>query len=195
MSDATAAAGEDRCAQRLALLRELAEIGMGLARGLGQRAQDEPGGADLGLAYAQIARAVRQTLALEARFEDEAKSEHLRQASARGAAAKREARRLVQRAIDTDPGDRNPYVLGAHLNERLRDEDDADFADRPLVEIVARICADLGVAFDPELWDDLPDPAAEAGMADAREVEAAEPPPARLGIEPWRRAPPFAASG
>ena len=196
MDDATAPAGEDRSAQRLALLRELADIGMGLARAVGERAAAEPGGPDLGLSYAQIARAVRQTLALEARLESEAQSEHLRQAGARGAAVKREARRLVQRAIDADPSERNPYVLGAHLNERLRDADDTDFADRPLAEIVARICADLGVAFDPALWEDAPTLAPEVGLAAMRQAPSADPTPFRLaGREALRPAPPFAASG
>jgi hypothetical protein len=62
--------------QRLRMLRELAEIGMRLARGVEQQAQDadaadRPSGGDLGLVFSRIARAVRQTLALEAKLEGE----------------------------------------------------------------------------------------------------------------------------
>jgi hypothetical protein len=41
------------------------------------------------------------------------------------------------------------------LDERLGDGDEeADFADRPIGELVARICRDLGVTPDRSLWQD-----------------------------------------
>ncbi len=75
----------ERTARHLAMLRELAEIGMALARALGQQAlaalappaaeTPEPAPAptppsriDPGLAFARIARVVRQIIALEARI-------------------------------------------------------------------------------------------------------------------------------
>ncbi|HEX4261970.1 MAG TPA: hypothetical protein VHY76_12810, partial [Acetobacteraceae bacterium] len=75
----------ERTARHLAMLRELAGIGMALARALGEQAlaalappapeTPEPAPApappsrtDPGLAFARVTRAVRQTIALEARI-------------------------------------------------------------------------------------------------------------------------------
>ena len=77
---------EDSAAARLAVLRELVEIGMVLARAMRVQAEavieagaattDAVSGvADLGLSFARISRAVRLTLALEARMEAEGTEE------------------------------------------------------------------------------------------------------------------------
>ena len=53
------------------------------------------------------------------------------------------------------------------LTERLEsDYDETDFADRPIGELVARICRDLGVTPDWSLWQD------EAWAIEAREASA-----------------------
>lgn len=81
-AEASACAAEARTGRCLAMLQELAEIGMQMARAVRDEAlrgagadEDAPtspppspfGGADLGLVYSRIARVVRQTLALETR--------------------------------------------------------------------------------------------------------------------------------
>jgi hypothetical protein len=160
-----------RAAQRLEMLRELAGIGMRLARGVERQAKEADAGegrpaGDLGLVFARIARAVRQTLALEARLEGEL------EARAREAAAIRErrlaeaarapverrarlVRRAVARAIEADAEEGEVEQLFDDLDERLADrEDDDDFLDRPVSELVARICKDLGVTPDWSLWED-----------------------------------------
>ena len=59
------------------------------------------------------------------------------------------------------------------LSERVEDADATDFADRPLGEIVAAICRDLGVAVDWTLWED---PALGRGSAWPRRGPNAPPP-------------------
>ncbi len=170
-----------RAAERLAMLRELAQIGMGLARDVARRAQ-APGAAagDLGLAYGRIARAVRQTLALETRLEDGIEVRRREDRAAHELQAARLARRtlerrtkLVRRAVgqaieaEAEDADRVEYLID-RLDERLDDrQDDEDFLDRPLGELVARICKDLGVTVDLNLWED----------EDWARPEAAAPPP------------------
>jgi hypothetical protein len=136
--------------RRLALLQELAEIGMSLVRGLAA----EPVSPEVALTFARISRAVRQTVALEARLEQEAAG--IRRAQ--GAQRKHQAQRHVERILVAEASEADADDLLADLYERLADEDDCDFADKPLGEIVARICADLGVTFDPEVWQDEPPP-------------------------------------
>ena len=169
------------------VLRELAELGMGLARTVqaqaidqasGASAQDEGAlpawarGADLGLTFARIARAVRQTVALEAKLyrdrqagHDKARAERAVETRLRGIRRKAKVIEIVERVVERES---DAERLLDDLDERLQDEDDADFADRPLGELVARICRDLGVTPDWSLWAD------EAWASEA----AAEPPPA-----------------
>jgi hypothetical protein len=188
-----AAVGE-RGERRLAMLGELAEIGMGLARDLGRRvaeraaggdADGAPEAAEAALAYARIARAVRLTLALEAKFEADLKAldaegraaaaaaraeadDRRATASLRGLARKYEALDGLCEAIDEQVGEgagaeREAEALKERLVERLNEFRDIEFADAPLAELVAGICRDLGVAFDPELWAEDDD---EAGWRD-----------------------------
>ena len=155
-----------RAEQRLALLRELADIGMGLARGVAAEAAETGDGrigdADLALTFARVSRAVRQTLALEVRFEQEALTLRTRVLGATGARVKRQAARGVSDAIEADfSSDFEADRQLADLHERLADEDDCDFVGKPLAQIVERLCREIGVRFDPDLWE---------------EAEAADPP-------------------
>jgi hypothetical protein len=160
---------EARTQRQLAMLQELAEIGMRLARGLESEAfapAEEPrppsrfGGGDLGLIFSRIARAVRQTLALEARLAGEietARVEHVRAATD---ARRRQVRGYVVEAIEADAVEHGKtgldveWLLG-DLDERLDDGDyDAALEAAPIGDLVARICADLGVTPDWSLWED-----------------------------------------
>ncbi len=187
-----------RTARQLGMLAELAEIGMDLARALHRQViaaepdsvQPDASGAmrvgDAGLVFARIARAVRQTAALEARLDAEADGlSRRRQAedsarreneAARAAAAGRdraerrrgEVRRVVERLIEAERGLRDADNMLCDLEERLDDHDDAEFGDAPIGEMVARICAGLRLSPDWSRW------AAAPWAADAASVVAAE---------------------
>jgi hypothetical protein len=126
---------------------------------------------ELSLAFARVSRAVRLTVALEERVE---------QGAAAPARAAAEAVERAQRAVEAEAGRRRAAVaslaqdltesveglieeaafgdeaagdrLYEDLCERVDRLDDAALEDRPMVELIARICADLGLEPDWELW-------------------------------------------
>ncbi|MDR3474283.1 MAG: hypothetical protein P4M09_21750 [Devosia sp.] len=183
----TADPDAERAVRHLRGLAELGEIGLELARALRRRVVEAveaapvaaPIGAgtgfggDVGLAFSRIARAVRQTFALEARM---AQDERARAEDGRFEAQRRRSlieslrpptrketiRDAVEMAIEADRDEGgNLYIeerrieaLLADLDERLDEADEADLMERPIGEVVTRICADLGVAYDPDLWAD-----------------------------------------
>ena len=150
---------------QMAMLTELAEIGMEIARAAGRLAVAAPegegrsGGAtahdrcDPGLTFARAARAVRTTIALQARLSKDLEALDKAEASDRTNreyARKNRIHRLVKDAIAAEPdADECEFKqLSWAAWERLTDDDDGDFADRPIAEAVARICADLGLPSD-----------------------------------------------
>jgi len=175
---------------RLALLQELAEIGMELARDLRDQVKIEPR-PDAGLVYARIARAVRQTLALQARLEAEAKAETVRAVRAQAAGKKAQVSHILTNLIEDDDEDSDAETVArlTSLYEHLADKDDCDFADLTVPEIVAQICQTLGVPFDPDRWPiDGPEPGPEAPRT------ARDHPPAPPGDRPATLHAPAAAS-
>ena len=175
----------DPTGRQMLMLQELAELGMDLARTVRARAVEQgpslEAGPDLGLMFSRIARAVRQTLALEAKLyqdrqarHDKARAERAVETRLRGIRRKAKAVEIVERVVEREPDAER--LLDA-LDERLEDEDDTDFADRPLGELVARICRDLGVAPDWDLWADE-DWAIEARGEPPAPPDAARPPAA-----------------
>ena len=167
---------EARASRQMQMLQELAEIGMRLARAVGhQVAKCAPEGADdagadvaadLALVFSRISRAVRQTIALEARLdrqlhearraEDAVLAEHAR-AATRTLARRRKhtVREAVQQAVEAEACGPELEALLADLDERLEDsDDDLDFAELPIGALVARICRQLGVVHDPDLWQE-----------------------------------------
>jgi hypothetical protein len=179
---------DTRTHQRLAILRELAEIGMRLARGVERQAEDpEAAPGDVGLVFSRIARAVRQTLALEARFEaelqtrllmeqGEAEDRRVREAYAPISQRSDVVRRAVGQAIEADAEDEDQEEqLFEALDERLDEhEDENDYLDRPIGELVAQICKDLGVRADLSLWEDEDWAIEEAAERAPEAVEAPE---------------------
>ena len=176
-------AAEVRQARQLGLLQELAEIGMQMARAVRDEAvapapppADAPGepappsrftGKDLGLQYSRIAKAVRQTLALETRIAEGLQigraEEQRRQANVRQLELQHrqeDVREYVAEAVAADAERRGSSEqeverLLADLDERLEDgEFDDRLADAPFPELIERICADLGVIVDWRLWKD-----------------------------------------
>ncbi|MDB5496265.1 MAG: hypothetical protein JWP28_296 [Phenylobacterium sp.] len=153
---------DERAERHLTTLQELAEIGMDLARDVRAKALDpapaEPACADFGLMFSRIARAVRQTLALEARLAEDrdardrrTQAEHARR---RGLQRKAVVRQVVEQAIGAEADGTDREDLLGDLHERFEYEDELRFADRPISEHVARICRDLGVTPDWSLWAD-----------------------------------------
>ena len=134
--------------RELAMLTRLAEIGMEIAEAAGRQAcggaddpqatSDGPFRTDPALAYARVARAVRMTLALQARLAkdladlDRADSQAR---AARAAARRSRLHRLVEQAIEAEEAGHADWDedeierLSADAWERLTDaEDEADFA-------------------------------------------------------------------
>jgi len=203
---------EGRVEQRLAMLQELAELGMAAASAAKQRiveqaerergAAPDPTGArdqiakSFQLDFARAAQAVRQTLALQEKIEQdqrirtdrqEAEAAARRAEAAQRRAAERQAnieRRKARiheelgRKIGAKFAPLPAQTLMFNLNARLRPERlDWDFGDAPLRDIFLRICRNLGV---PEEWsrqwgDDEPDPADAASGAAATPNLAAGP--------------------
>ena len=185
---------EDRAARQMAMLRELSELGMDLARALGAQAlaemnptdEDTPKvtTADPVLMFTRVARAVRQTVALEMRIgradaEDQAEDDRALDRY------ERISRRVLVREIAADAitmyaQDGRRERLLRELDDRLETErpDDACYAFLPINVLVTRICRDLGVQPNWALWATrgvLSDDDEESGMW--RPAPAAEPPP------------------
>jgi len=172
---AEAAAAVERGERRLRLLAELTEIGMSLARSLGELAQARiekekngeaaPGRSeDAAAAFDKMAQTVRRTAALEARFDEAVKARR------EGLIADRAERRATRTAghktaVDdaiiaglndawaADCPDAEYHDLSDRLMEDAREYlGDADemrgYLDRPVGETVSRLCAALGL--DPE---------------------------------------------
>ncbi len=155
------------------VLREMAELDLELMRALthqaAARAQAGEAVGDAGLAVSRVSRSLRLTLALEERFAKARRAEiaaveaeraaeeqsALATERLRGVVRKDEVMEIVEQAIgDEAEGDRAEALL-TELVERLeRPEDEADFTDRPIGELAARICAELGLSPDWSLWKD-----------------------------------------
>jgi hypothetical protein len=203
-----------RTQRQLAMLQELAEIGMQIARAVRAEAlarveaaaEDAPvrpspfGRGDLGLIFSRIAKAVRQTLALETRIAEGIETARVERARAhvervRSAFQERqdEVRDYVAEAIEAEAAEkgtpeREIERLLDDLDERLEDGDyDEVLPNLPIGDLVERICADLGVTPDWSLWEgqdwaiayekSLPPFGGNIGADRWRHLEAVDPPP------------------
>ena len=146
---------------RMAMLTRLAEIGMEIAEAAGRRAAalaggGETGPTDPGLTFSRVARAVRLTIALQSRLAQDLAALGETRGRARAKAAAHRRNRVqaeVERAIEAEYADADADVcneLSRVLWERLNDTDETDILDRPMDELVALICRDLGLS--PQAW-------------------------------------------
>ena len=152
-----------RAERRLRLLEELSEIGMELARALkpGAEADKTAGEApakDPAAVFAPLSRAIRLTLALEARTDQELRDlkagvsrapQH-----ARAQAREDQVRDLVLKVAERECEDISAFEgIEEALQERLDlDEAYVDCSLRPLRQTVERLCKDLGLEPDWSRW-------------------------------------------
>jgi hypothetical protein len=202
---------------KLGMLREIAEMGMEMARDVRDQAVAEPAPDQpakpsrdpdtLARAFARLTRAVRMTIALHTRLEEDHRRQSAENAAERErrAAAARDKHRAYQQAkvkrvidatLDDAAGD-DEDEAGEDSDERERLEDEwrerlLDFDDyalggqRSVGEIIARICRDLGVTPDWARWID----------ADwARDEMASKPPGSPYAVWPPIRPARKSASG
>jgi hypothetical protein len=150
-------------AQRLALLGELAEIGVDMTRAIRRHlvasedaqvyaAKDDPtcrlfppcDFAEASVAYNRIARGVRMTLALQARLETAPRARTPALAADPNATAA--IGRIVAAAAAIRSRSEDDLEPSEEARERLFDHDDA--LNRPLDQLIAQICRDLGLTPD-----------------------------------------------
>jgi hypothetical protein len=132
------------------VLHGLIDAGADLAKAIQQRAcaSDEPIGPDVAVAFDRVARAVRRCVWL---------AQHLAEAPAmpKRQMARRHIIRVVEDRIQSDTTADEAEALNRELRERLDAPDlDDEIDHRPVDEIIAEICRDLGLGTIPgmRLW-------------------------------------------
>ena len=150
---------DPRAAWRAEVLKELVEAGMDMVRDM-RAVASEPDGPDLSLRFGRVAKAVRMTLALDARLCEE--SQIATEAKAKVRRAERHAR-LENRKVDVYNGmarclERDIWDETETRNGRDRDEieyeydhldlTDDQYLNQPVSVIIAKICEDLDIAID-----------------------------------------------
>jgi hypothetical protein len=211
--------------RQLEVLGELAEAGLRMALAIERQAteappQDEaapkapPSLEALARAYARAARAVRMTVLLQSKVIkdlqfldtqialDDARVAKTWAMQPPDERLKARVERIVERIAEADrPGDRDAvHRLVVEAGERLDDDDIyGDLLSRPVGEIVARICRDLGLDPDwtrlaEEAWaiDEIASGAPSSPFASLpRPIRAGPEPPnggfRRRGLEPLPR--------
>jgi hypothetical protein len=171
--------------RHLAILQELTAIGMDIARAVRCQAMEAAkpavdgwvappeGPRDFTALFACISRAVRLTVAFEAKLAEERRqwlrSSETERAAARAEAArcraanetrrralkKAKVERIAKQGIESRTKDlQERYDLGRGLSERLREYERYDeLGNRPIGEILARIFMDLGIRPDWQRWE------------------------------------------
>jgi hypothetical protein len=144
-------------ARRLAQLDRLAEAGLEIAEALASQAKGsgpQMVEGDVALAYARVSRAVRMAVMLQSRLSDEAERENAPQDPAQDHKAR--VKRIVGRILRTGYDGVRPDEYESCQREvaEYLDDDDAygDVLSRPISELVAQVCEDLGLEPD---WESL----------------------------------------
>jgi hypothetical protein len=208
----------ERRDRELDMLREMAELGMQMARAAAARAldpdsqtaPDQPAAPDFArdptLAFARATRAVRQAIALETRIAAaEPAPARAQPAPAFAHDPRRPAlRQALYKLADAEPERAARTQLRRHIDERIEHELLADpGADLPPGDVFAAICDDLGLRLDPSaLPDELlglpPAPRKPDGSAPLTQAPAPPRPPSHrpngpAPLGPWSTAPPPAS--
>jgi hypothetical protein len=185
--DAKCGDGEGACArpvaeQQIGALGELIGIGLKIARAIERQVDEVAGGpsslADLNaaaIAYARVARAVRQSILLQTKL-----SEERRATGSKAAGLRSRAARIVRRVIEAEHRDAEQVErLAAEAAERLEQEFQDEALSRPVAEIIAGVCKDLGLKPD---WRGLIDDISALEAFANGDVDDAPPEPERLKI-------------
>jgi hypothetical protein len=178
------------------VLHELIDTGVGLVRLVSQpaRSQGEAAAAPtadpalvvtVAIAFDRISRAVRRTIALARKVAEPVALAAAHPAQHREAARRRIIRE-VEDVIQRTAGHAEAENLHAELLDRLDAPDlDDDIGQRPIADIIADICRDLGLAAQPGThpWkrrttEDLTTLRVRAAMLRAPIPDAAAPPAA-----------------
>ena len=191
-------------AAQVAVLQELAEIGMQIVRAVRDEvlgpADPETsarpsllGKGDPALTYSRFAKAVRQTLALQVRVAEgletaraEEKRRRANEAQLELQHREEDVREYVAQAIAAeaergDASEKEAERLLDALDERIEEGRYDDLLpDAPFPELIAHICADLGVSPDWRLWKDH-----DWGAEFLKQHT-----PTDIGAERWRNAEP-----
>jgi regulator of protease activity HflC (stomatin/prohibitin superfamily) len=171
-------ASEDRAGRYGRMLDELAELGMGLARRMHERAMEAEGPEEaerLALAFHRLSRSVRQTIALQARLERDARRDvveaqrHAQEVRVERVKARRaQVDAQVSRLIWTEAERSETSSLLLELGRALAEESLSDtFLDGPVDVLIERIKADLGLAAN-DARAEAAGPSAPAGLEASR---------------------------
>ncbi len=139
----------DMAARHARMLARYAELSLELAEDVhasALAAEDPDSKARLVVGFQKLGRAMRQSIALEARFVRERAADAAQQAKAAVQRRQDQVRAVVERRIFTelDPADAPAFL--ADLNERLDEEALYDgFDDEDLDDQIERLSADLGL--------------------------------------------------
>jgi hypothetical protein len=145
-------------------LAELLALGMAAARAVQERllaAEDAKATGELSLAFNRVSRAVRQTVALQAKLGRERRREGRDDAAlaskadaAQAARRKAQVRAAVERAIWTEAEDDEAERLLDDLDDRVTEEMLYDgFGDEPVAAHIQRLCQQLGLLVPPPLGE------------------------------------------
>ena len=149
---------DPRAAWRAEVLKELVEAGMDMVRDM-RAVAAEPDAPDMSLRFGRVAKAVRMTLALDAKLGDEASVAAEERVAARRAkeAARLQNRKVyvynaLARCLESDVGD-GETRNGRDYDELCDEIDHPDVTDEeylnlPVSQIIAKICEDLGLPVD-----------------------------------------------
>ena len=137
------------------VLHELIDLGADMARLVHRQASEQaeagvlgvgPDAADLTHAFDRVARGIRRTVALAHKLSEPARPSAAAPRTAARRRIIREVEDAIQRSVDEDEAE----GLEAELSERIDSPDLEDDIDgRPVADIIADICRDLGIAASP----------------------------------------------
>jgi hypothetical protein len=131
------------------VLHDLIDIGADIARALRQQAQADAApeaGSDIATGFDRVSRAIRRNMLLARRLGEAPEAA----APCRRVAARKRILREVEDTIQRTTAAEAAEPLHAELLERLDAHDlDEEIDQRPVAEIIADICRDLGIAHYP----------------------------------------------
>jgi hypothetical protein len=139
------------------MLDELTELGLRATRAVVAQAESDtpPPASEIALAYARVSRAVRLTIMLQGKLLEARDDEgEIQESYTPVYRQKARVEKVVERlAAEQCEREERFDAIVAGAGDRLDDEDlYGDLMDRPMSEIVDRLCRDLGL--DPD-WSEL----------------------------------------